>query len=312
MHFEILKNLICSSCKDHNKPVTCFCQNCHRTKYTPLCKECNIRIHSSFLHAKHLRKTINEVVPTSYIQQNKNINTLQNRNPQTQKTSQQFVKYNTKKTFLTPKNQNYRTSNQLPKKTIVTSKTNTTQKTINLTPKRFGNNGNTYNNRRIQKTTKISNSQSSNNKQPCKLKYKCPKYQESNHNREYSHPVFDPLLMGKELLILTNTFRKSKKLPPLQWNDGLFEICMGHALDQARKNKLSHENFDQRFEQWGGNKLAENVAFNYNQNNPLKSCVDGWIKSDGHRKNMMGDFTVCAIGLAMLSDKKFYFCQLFG
>ncbi|KAJ3430883.1 hypothetical protein M0812_02558 [Anaeramoeba flamelloides] len=120
------------------------------------------------------------------------------------------------------------------------------------------------------------------------------------------------LHLGQECLRLTNVFRKTQNLPPLKWNNKLCKIGMKHSEDMSKKGKIGHWGFNKRSAEWGGGKFAENVAYNYGANNPAKVCVDGWINSPGHRKNMVGNYSLCAIAVVITSDSKYYFCQLFA
>ena len=83
----------------------------------------------------------------------------------------------------------------------------------------------------------------------------------------------------------------------------------------ADVNKLSHDGFNDRFTQ-ARNQLnlmgfAENVAYNYGHADPTQSAVDGWIKSQGHRENMLKDMNICAVAVYE-KDGKWWFTQLFG
>lgn len=43
-----------------------------------------------------------------------------------------------------------------------------------------------------------------------------------------------------------------------------------------------------------------------------KVAVDGWIASDGHRKNLLGDFCCCGVGVFLSKDGTWFFTQLFS
>ena len=44
---------------------------------------------------------------------------------------------------------------------------------------------------------------------------------------------------------------------------------------------------------------------------PVSTAVDGWIKSDGHRQNMEGNYNLTGIGVAMNPQGEYYFTQIF-
>jgi uncharacterized protein YkwD len=78
---------------------------------------------------------------------------------------------------------------------------------------------------------------------------------------------------------------------------------------------FGHDGFEQRIANLTtvfGNipGAAENVAFG---NLDAEQVVNGWIKSPGHRKNMLGDFDRIGIGSAHSSKdpRIIYFTQVF-
>lgn len=57
--------------------------------------------------------------------------------------------------------------------------------------------------------------------------------------------------------------------------------------------------------------VAENVAYNQGHQNPDRVAVDGWIKSVGHQKNMVGNFNLTGVGVAKNAQGEYYFTQIF-
>ena len=53
-----------------------------------------------------------------------------------------------------------------------------------------------------------------------------------------------------------------------------------------QQKRMSHRNFDERFERSGSRLCVENVGWNYS--NPLKQ-FDAWRHSSGHDENMLKD-----------------------
>ena len=45
---------------------------------------------------------------------------------------------------------------------------------------------------------------------------------------------------------------------------------------------------------------------------PARLAVNGWIKSPGHRANMLSDLNLCAVAGAVNKDGIYYFTQLFA
>ncbi len=118
-----------------------------------------------------------------------------------------------------------------------------------------------------------------------------------------------------------NKYRVSKKLPPLSVDPRITQQARIHSENMASgKVKFSHDGFDGRakaiLSEGSANAIpyqsvAENVAYNMGFSDPVRNAVDGWIKSDGHRKNMEGQFNLTGIGIAKNAKGEYYFTQLF-
>jgi uncharacterized protein YkwD len=80
-------------------------------------------------------------------------------------------------------------------------------------------------------------------------------------------------------------------------------------------NKISHRDFKERAEDIKSEiryrRVAENVAANAGYGDPAQQAVEGWKTSPGHRKNMLGDFSLTGIGIAQSSDGTYFFTQIF-
>ncbi|KAH3766650.1 cysteine-rich secretory family protein [Pelomyxa schiedti] len=125
----------------------------------------------------------------------------------------------------------------------------------------------------------------------------------------------DPLYIGREALELTNEFRKTQHLPPLAWNQKLCNIGVQHSKNMAEKRvPFGHQGFEDRTKQFGFpyRSAAENVAMNHGFSDVAKVAVDGWITSPGHRRNLVGHFNVCGIGVYQSSNGRWYLTQLFA
>jgi len=114
----------------------------------------------------------------------------------------------------------------------------------------------------------------------------------------------------------TNAERKAAGLRPLIDSPQLAEAARRHAADMARRDKLAHEvdgrtaadrvkvaGFEYR-------SVGENIA--WNQPTPT-AAVDDWMKSSGHRKNLLGkEFTHIGVGMAVNAKGEPYWVQVFG
>ena len=122
--------------------------------------------------------------------------------------------------------------------------------------------------------------------------------------------------MAQEILYYTNKFRASQGKPPLI----LDATCSGQAYKHSKAmatgaTAFGHDGFEERVARLTtvfGNipGAAENVAYG---NLDAEQVVNGWIKSPGHRKNMLGDFDRIGIGSAHSSkdSRIIFFTQVF-
>ncbi|NJL78197.1 MAG: CAP domain-containing protein [Richelia sp. RM2_1_2] len=126
----------------------------------------------------------------------------------------------------------------------------------------------------------------------------------------------DVAAMEKSVHEQINQYRSSKGLPPLKFNSDITEIARQHSKQMADKRvPFGHDGSSSRYNKiskliaWNG--VAENVAYNQGYRNPGKSAVEGWIKSSGHHRNIVGKYQVTGIGVAKNSKGEYYFTQLF-
>ena len=144
---------------------------------------------------------------------------------------------------------------------------------------------------------------------------------------------------------LINSERRARKLSALQFDNKLSSVARAHSADMARRNFFSHENPDgrnptERGERAGytcrkdlGSYIAEGLAENLYQGNLYSSVrtrgsqktyawntlediakqgVSGWMKSTGHRKNILEKtYEKTGIGVAVSRDDKVYVTQVF-
>ncbi|WP_298713734.1 CAP domain-containing protein [Chitinophaga sp.] len=127
-------------------------------------------------------------------------------------------------------------------------------------------------------------------------------------------PVRSEASMEEDILFFVNKFRRTKGLKPLALNSVLSKEARGHSKAMASgKTGFGHEGFESRIDDISKSigtvrAAAENVAYG---NLSAEAVVDGWIKSPGHRKNMLGDFNLIGIGTAKGKGNIVFFTQIF-
>jgi len=93
---------------------------------------------------------------------------------------------------------------------------------------------------------------------------------------------------------------KKNKLPPLEWDEALAKIGAVHSKDMGeRRVPFGHDGFKERMKKYPLSTSAggENVAMNKGMHDVARVAVDGWIDSPGHRKNLLGRWDRCGIGV---------------
>ncbi len=119
-------------------------------------------------------------------------------------------------------------------------------------------------------------------------------------------------------LTLINAQRKKGGIPPLLMRDDLRRVARAHSVDMAARDFHDHTNPDgespwDRMSAAGiaFSSSAENIAWN-NHKNQAEVAVDAWMKSSGHRGNILNaEFTHTGMGIAMDGDDGAYFTQVF-
>lgn len=120
--------------------------------------------------------------------------------------------------------------------------------------------------------------------------------------------------MADEILVYVNQYRAQHGLSKLIMNNAISEEAAKHSRDMAMHAlPFGHDGFSKRIRYLHEHVVdsssgAENVAYNYKT---ARIVVDGWIKSPGHRQNIMGHYNLTGIGIARDKTGKIYYTQLF-
>ena len=115
-----------------------------------------------------------------------------------------------------------------------------------------------------------------------------------------------------EILELVNNHRLSLGLNPLGDLEVVKSVAYSHTDYMVDKNEVSHDNFYTRSNYLkanaGAKKVSENVAYGYSS---AESVVKAWIKSDGHRATIEGDFSNFNISAEKNDDGKWYYTNIY-
>ncbi|MFD0988583.1 CAP domain-containing protein [Mariniflexile jejuense] len=115
-----------------------------------------------------------------------------------------------------------------------------------------------------------------------------------------------------EILELINNHRASLGLNTLSDMTLVKQVAFSHTDYMVDKNEVSHANFYKRSDYLkanaGATKVSENVAYGYTS---AESVVKAWLKSDGHRANIEGDYTDFDLAAEKNAEGKWYYTNIF-
>jgi uncharacterized protein YkwD len=150
--------------------------------------------------------------------------------------------------------------------------------------------------------------------------------------------------LEKRIHALINNERRKQGLSTIEWDDALAGVARKHSLDMAKRKYFAHsspegQDFSFRYKQEGyscairtGDTIylgAENIAlnnlydsvttingeafFDWNSEEKIaETTVEGWMKSPGHRKNILTPhWKHEGLGVAVSPDDKVYITQNF-
>ena len=115
-----------------------------------------------------------------------------------------------------------------------------------------------------------------------------------------------------EILERVNAYRMDMGLEALNNHSTVKAVAHSHTDYMIEVNHVSHDNFYLRKNSLVQNAAAivvsENVAYAYSS---AESVVNAWLRSDGHRENIEGDFTDFDVSAEQDADGKWYFTNIF-
>ncbi|GAB2698602.1 uncharacterized protein YkwD [Microbacterium marinum] len=112
----------------------------------------------------------------------------------------------------------------------------------------------------------------------------------------------------KRILTDVNAARKSAGKKALKASSSMHKVAVAWSAKQAASGTMKHNpNYASQIPK-GWTAAAENVAYGYT---PQK-VTPAWLKSTGHRKNILGGYTHIGIGVACSKAGQPYYTQVFG
>jgi uncharacterized protein YkwD len=137
--------------------------------------------------------------------------------------------------------------------------------------------------------------------------------------RKHSQNSSQSQIEAQEIKIieLINQERAKKGLKPLSHFSTLTHHARQHSYSMAcGEVDFGHAGFDKRAQaiiKMGQHKgFGENVAYCHHVEDPLTLSVANWMKSKGHRENILGDYDETGVGISYDEEGRFYVTQLFA
>lgn len=125
------------------------------------------------------------------------------------------------------------------------------------------------------------------------------------------------LAVERKVFELINRQRAENNLTPLEWSDEVAKIARLHSENMAKYKFFSHLGQDgltavERASSIKWRLIGENIGMTRGFENPAQVACDGWMKSLGHRENLLnGNWQETGIGVAIAADGTYYFTQVF-
>ncbi|MFN3755359.1 MAG: CAP domain-containing protein [Flavobacterium sp.] len=112
-----------------------------------------------------------------------------------------------------------------------------------------------------------------------------------------------------DMMSRINHYRDEMGLPILEPIEHISFKSSEHNDFMIQNEVVGHHRFELRSQNirqvLGAVRVSENIAYNYNTNN---AALNAWINSDGHRDNILGDYTHFGISIKTnpANGRKYY------
>ncbi|MGE5606897.1 MAG: CAP domain-containing protein [Bacteroidota bacterium] len=111
-----------------------------------------------------------------------------------------------------------------------------------------------------------------------------------------------------------NQYRAKQGLTPLVIDIQIVTQARNHSQNMAEGTvPFSHEGLEERAAATGIKieSVSENVAYYQEVPDVATRVVNGWLQSEAHHKNIVGDFNLTGIGIIQNTSGRYYFTQIF-
>ena len=122
--------------------------------------------------------------------------------------------------------------------------------------------------------------------------------------------------IAREIFDRVDAERQERGLEPLEWNDSLAEVAREWSVEMSERGRLEHQDVsalleqDQRLDGFQG--IGENI-FTSSGPVPAGAIHVGWMRSDGHRVNVLNPgWNRLGIGVHCADDGSVWATQQFG
>ena len=115
-----------------------------------------------------------------------------------------------------------------------------------------------------------------------------------------------------KILELVNEYRKSEGLTPLKAHNAIQTATDVHTVYMIQKGEISHDGFESRINDLRAEINVRSAGENVAAGQPTaESVVMSWINSEGHRKNIVGNFTHFHVSAIKNTNGRYYYTNIF-
>ena len=136
---------------------------------------------------------------------------------------------------------------------------------------------------------------------------------------EYLVPPDDLVAIERQIVEAVNEERAERDLKPLRRTAALTDVARKHSRDMAARGYFSHtspEGYEAKERALVAGitftAVAENLLRSLGAEDPARDAVRQWMRSRGHRKNIIDpEYTETGVGVEIDDDGRLFFTQLF-